>query len=114
MDIMTRIHRGIHVVDANGKNMGKIDDFQAGEPESVMSVGLLDSTRHHPVGHPFVESAAVLTEADLSDEEAERLAHSGWVRIHKGPHLHPHFLPADEIDRVEDDKVWLKPGVKLK
>jgi len=36
------------------------------------------------------------------------------VRIHKVPLTHGHFLPADEIDRVDDDKLRLKPGITLK
>jgi len=65
MDIMTGIRKGMHVVDANGKNLGRIDEFQAGDPEAVMADELLESSRHHPGAHPFSESVDVLTDANL-------------------------------------------------
>ena len=109
MDIMTQVREGMHVVDADGKDLGKIKDFQSGDPEAVTAGEALTA----PDG-AFVGSVGILMDADLPQEEAERLSRSGWVRIHKGLFTHDHFLPADEVDRIEDDKVWLRPGVHLR
>jgi hypothetical protein len=109
MDIMAEIREGMHVVDADGKDVGKVTEFSAGDPESV-TVG---EGRRVPDGS-FVGSVGILMDADLTEEEAERLSHSGWVRIHKGLFTHDRFLPADELDRIEDDRLLLKPGVHLK
>lgn len=107
MDIMTQIREGMHVVDSDGKDLGKVRDFQAGDTEAVTAgVPGLDES--------LVGSVGVLLDADVPQEEAERLSHSGWVKIHKGLFTGDRFLPADELDRVEDDKLWLKPGITLK
>ncbi len=110
MDIMTQIREGMHVVEADGKDVGKVRDFAAGDPDAVTIEG---ESRPRDDG-TLVGSAGVLSDANVPREEAERLAHSGWVRVHKGLFTHDHFLPADELDRVEDDRVWLRPGIHLK
>jgi len=108
MDITTEIREGMHVVDSEGKEVGRVKDFQAGDPDSLTAG--VDDTADGVLGG----SVGVLMDADVSREEAERLSHSGWVRIHKGLFSHDRFLPADELDRIDDDKLWLKPGITLK
>jgi hypothetical protein len=108
MDIMTQIREGMHVVDSDGKDVGKIRDFQAG-----------DGTDEFAVGSPGVLGAdeplaGVLGDADLPRHEAERLSRLGWVKIHKGLFTGDRFLSVEELDRVDDDKVWLRPGINLK
>ncbi|MDQ4137808.1 MAG: hypothetical protein M3116_03030 [Actinomycetota bacterium] len=107
MDIMTQIREGMHVVDSDGKDVGKVRDFQAGDTEGVTAGGPAPD-------ESLVGSVGILMDADLPREEAERLSHSGWVKVHKGLFTGDRFLPADEIDRVDDDKLWLKPGITLK
>jgi hypothetical protein len=110
MDIMTQIREGMHVVDADGKNVGKVKDFQAGDTNTVTIEGEGD-LRDEP---PLVGSSGILADADLSQEEQERLTHSGWVRIHKGLLARDHFVPAEALGRVEDDRLVLRPGVHFK
>jgi len=108
MDIMTQIREGMHVVDADGKDLGKVTEFQAGDPDAVTTGEAMSA----PDGS-FVRSVGLLMDADIPQEEAERLSHSGWVRIHKGLFTHDRFLPADQLDRIEDDRLWLRPGIHL-
>ncbi len=108
MDILAEVRENMHVVDADGKNLGKIKDFESGDPEAV-TVG---EDRHSP-NNSFVGSSGILLDVDLPPEEVQRLAHSGWVRVHKGFFSHDRFIPADELDRVADDKLWLKPGIRI-
>ncbi|MDQ4137807.1 MAG: hypothetical protein M3116_03025 [Actinomycetota bacterium] len=110
MDIMTQIREGMHVVDADGKDVGKVSDFAAGDPQGVTVEGQ-DDVRDEP---RLVGSPGILADAGLPREEVERLSHSGWVKVHKGLFTGDRFLPADEIDRVDDDKLRLKPGITLK
>jgi hypothetical protein len=110
MDIMTRIREGMHVVDADGKDVGKVRDFQAGDQEAFTVGELNDVSR----SDPLVASGGILADTDLPREEVERLSRSGWVRIHKGILTRDHFIPADEVDRVEEDRLVLRAGIHLK
>ena len=105
MDIMTEIREGMHVVDTDGKDVGKVRDFQAGDPEAVTVDGATDD--------PLVMGGP-LGDTDLPRHEAERLIRLGWVKIHKGLFTGDRFVSAEELDRVEDDKLLLRPGVHLK
>ena len=109
MDIMTQIREGMHVVDSDGKDVGKVRDFQAGDAAgdaTIGTAGALDATLGGSVG--------VLEDADLPRHEAERLSRTGWVKIHKGLFTGDRFLSVDELDRVDDDKLWLRSGIHLK
>ena len=105
MDIMTQIREGMHVVDSDGKDVGKIRDFQAG-----------DGTDEFAVGTPGADEplAGALGDADLPRHEAQRLSRLGWVKVHKGLFTGDRYLSAEELDRVDDDKVWLRQGIHLK
>ena len=102
MDIMTQIREGMHVVDSDGKDVGKIREFQAGDGTDEFAVG---------TDEPL---AGALEDADLPRHEAQRLSRLGWVKVHKGLFTGDRFLSVEELDRVQDDKVWLRPGIQLK
>jgi len=104
MDIMVGVREGQHVVNSDGKDVGTLKDFQAGEPEDEVMEDDLS----------LAGSGGVLVMAELSPDEAVRLSRTGWVRIHKGRFHHDRFLSLEGLDRVDDDKLWLKPGVDLK
>jgi hypothetical protein len=101
MDIMTQVREGMHVVDSDGKDVGKIREFQAG-----------DGTDEFAVGDDDLSGA--LADADIPRHEARRLSRLGWVKVHKGLFTGDRFLSVEELDRVDDDKVWLRPGISLK
>jgi hypothetical protein len=104
MDIMVGLSEGQEVVDSDGKHVGKVRDFAAGEPEDEVSEA--DAS--------LAGSGGTMMLAELSTEDAFRLSRSGWVRIQKGHFTHDRFLPLSDLDRVDGDKLWLKSGVHLK
>jgi hypothetical protein len=111
MHIMTQIREGMHVVYSDGKDVGKIRDFQAGDESEEYGGGAITGSAHdEPVGGQL----DALSAADLPRHEMERLNRIGWVKVHKGLFTGDRFLSVEELDRVEDDKVWLKPGITLK
>ena len=111
MNIMTQIREGMHVVYSDGKDVGKIRDFQAGDETDELGGGAVTgSAPDEPVGGGL----DALSGADLPRHEVERLNRIGWVKIHKGLFSGDRFLSVEELDRVEDDKVWLKPVITLK
>jgi hypothetical protein len=103
MEIITEISEGMHVVDWEGNDLGKVKDFQSGDPEEFGGV--------EPPDASLIGSIGPLIDADVPQAEAEHLSRIGWVRIHKGMFHHDKFVGADGLDRLEDDKLWLKPGV---
>ena len=110
MDIMAQIREGMHVVDSDGKDVGKIRDFQAGDGTDEFAAGVPGGVA---ADDPLVDTGP-LGDADLPRHEAQRLGRLGWVKIHKGLFTGDRFLSAEELDRVDDDKVWLRPGIHLK
>jgi hypothetical protein len=111
MDIMTQIREGMHVVDSDGKDVGKIRDFQAGDGTDEFAGGAAAGAGPD---QPLAGPVGALLEEDLPRHEAQRLSRLGWVKVHKGLFTGDRFLSAEELDRVEDDKVWLRPGIELK
>jgi len=104
MDIMVGLSEGQEVVDSDGKHVGKVRDFAAGEPEDVVSES--DAS--------LAGAGGTMVLSQLSTEDAYRLSRSGWVRIQKGRFTHDRFVSLDDLDRVDADKLWLKSGVHVK
>jgi hypothetical protein len=105
MEIMTQLTEGMHVVDSDGKDVGKVRDFQAGDPEGFIGIdGAAPDAS-------LMGSVGPLIDADVPQAEAERLSRLGWVRIHRGILHHDRFVAADGLDRIDDEKLYLKPGV---
>lgn len=106
MDPMQQVREGMHVVDANGKEIGKIEDFKMGDPAVVTATGARDITEAD-----FLDAFG--KRDDLSQHLAKRLLRLGYVKIdRKGLFRHDQLVGADQLDRVDDGKLFLKAGYK--
>jgi hypothetical protein len=84
-----KIFEGMRVVDANGKEIGKVDFVKMGDPGAVTTRGQDEGARPN-VPPPF----------------ADRLLRIGYIKVdRKGLFARDVYAAASEIDRVEDDPV---------
>jgi hypothetical protein len=86
------VREGMKVVDASGKEIGKVEFVKMGDPEAV-------TTQGEETGSD---------EPRIADERRDRFLRVGFVKIDRKGFLRPDaYVPADEIDRVQDDAVHL-------
>lgn len=109
MAVIEQVREGMHVVASNGKKVGKVKDLKMGDPGAVTADGQTD-----PETGGLVDTgiAAFAATSKLPHHTAERLLRIGYVEVDKSGLLTGHtYFAADELDRVEDDKLWLKEGL---
>jgi hypothetical protein len=89
---ITKVLEGMPVVDASGKEIGKVEYVKMGDPDAVTTMG-----EEAEGGEPHV-----------AGEPRERLLRMGFVKIDRKGILRPDaYVASDEIDRVEDGVVHL-------
>lgn len=109
MAIIEQVREGMHVVASDGKKVGKVEDLKMGDPEAVTSDGQTDPETGGLV-NTAIDGFAVSSK--LPRHAAERLLRMGYVKVDKPGLLAGHaYFASDELDRVEDDTVWLKEGL---
>ncbi|WP_150309108.1 DUF2171 domain-containing protein [Planctomonas psychrotolerans] len=106
MDTMLSVREGMRVVGSDGSKFGTVEDLKIGDPEAVTADGQVDPETDGIADdgiRSFEESSG------LSHHEAERLQRIGYVKVKRGAIFGRHaYLGADELDRVEDDVLWIK------
>lgn len=101
------VREGMRVVDADGNEVGKVDEVQLGDPEAAST---------HGEGRPsdgFMEgiaSAFTDTGPDVHPQLAARLTRTGYVKVDPGLGRKDRFAAADQVQRVADDVVYLTVG----
>lgn len=108
MTVIEQVREGMHVVASDGKKVGKVDDLKMGDPEAITAEGQTDPETGGLINTGI---AAFAAESRLPHHTAERLLRIGYVKVDKPGLLTGHaYFAADELDRVEDDTLWLKAG----
>jgi len=95
---------GMRVVDANGDELGKVDDIKMGDPGAASTRGEQydDGDLVEDIGR------AVFGDSDLPEQIREDLIRVGYIRVDgKGWFDTDYFVAANEISRVEGDTVHL-------
>ena len=84
-----KVVEGMRMVDANGKEIGKVDFVKMGDPEAITTRGQDEAARPN-LPKPF----------------ADRLLRIGYLKVdRKGLFARDVYVAASEIDRVEEDPV---------
>ncbi|MGH1525429.1 hypothetical protein ACRAWC_15810 [Leifsonia sp. L25] len=105
MTVMEQVREGMHVVGPDGEKIGKVKDLKMGDPEAVTADGQTDPETGGLLGTLIDDFAQ---HARLPRHTAERLLRLGYVKIDKSGLLAGHeYVASDELDRVEDDTLWL-------
>ena len=93
------VREGMRVIDSTGHEVGRVTVVKMGDPEAV-------TTQGQTLG--LDEAGLDISRPDLPPELAERLLRVGFVKVdRKGLFRKDAYIPADQIDRVEDNIVRL-------
>ena len=106
---MSRVREGMHVVDASGQDVGKVDIVRMGDPEAATTEGNEDMPNR-----PFDVLAEALggeKEPDVPEPLRSRLVRSGYLKL-DGPKLFDadRYVPGDYVRDVSGDRVQLSVG----
>jgi hypothetical protein len=96
----------MRVLDANGDDVGTVEDLKMGDSSAATTEGQ-SVTSDDGLFQDLVKG---LTDggADLSDEQRERLLRLGYIKVdRKGLFKGDLYVAADDIERVSDDSVYL-------
>lgn len=111
MEVIEQVREGMHVVASDGQKVGKVEDLKMGDPEAITAEGQTDPETGGLVNTGI---AAFAETSKLPHHTAERLLRIGYIKVDKPGLLTGHaYFTADELDRVEDDTVWLKEGLSV-
>lgn len=109
MAVIEQVREGMHVVASDGKKVGKVEDLKMGDPEAITAEGQTDPETGGLVNTGITAFAAA---SKLPHHTAERLLRIGYVKVDRSGLSTGHaYFASDELDRVEDDTLWLKEGL---
>ena len=104
---MARVQEGMHVVDAAGEDVGKVEYLQMGDPQAVTTEG----NEHRPVdlvGEVVERALPEETEPDVPDPLRTELQRTGYLKI--GGHGiggKARYVSSEHVSQVSDDTVRL-------
>lgn len=109
-DPLAQVREGMDVVDASGEKVGTVESIKMGDPEAATTQGQTGAESDSFLSS--VSQAIGAGEApDVHRQRAEHLLRVGYVKIdHSGMFSGHGYAAADEVDRVENDRVYLKPN----
>ena len=114
--ILARVHEGMPVYDADGADFGSVAEvFFGGASDTALEEG---GTTLAAPNSPLSRSSTLLGNVtgetagdDLPDEMVQRLLREGYLRVRRpGLLARDEFIVADQIARVSEDGVYLRPS----
>lgn len=104
--ILNAVQRGMHVVDASGEDVGRVDMIRMGDPEAATTAGNADMSVT-PLDVIAV-AAGGEEEPDVPEPLRSRLVRSGYLKL-AGAHLFDadRYVPAEYVRDISDDRVRL-------
>lgn len=110
-NILTSIHEGMGVFDANGDRVGTVKFVKFGDenPNQPGTEAVTAAPENHQRDSLIENIAeAVIITSDENPELEARLLRSGYIRIDRGLMRGDRFAGSDDIAAVIDDRVVLK------
>jgi hypothetical protein len=103
---LSRVQRGMHVVDASGEDVGKVDVIHMGDPEAATTAGN-ETVNATPLDR-VAEALGADSEPDVPEPLRSRLIRSGYIKV-DGAHLldADRYVPGKYVRSVADDRVQL-------
>jgi hypothetical protein len=108
--LIERVQEGMHVIDADGKDIGSVQSLKMGDPEALTTEG-----NEPTVSAGYIPLTTDADEPAVPEPLRSDLLRVGYVKV-DGPDLfdNDRYLRADVIERVEGDKVYLRlPAARL-
>ena len=107
MNAMNRVREGMHVVDAAGEDVGRVEQIHMGDELATTTDG---NEARNPTPFDLVaEALGGEHEPDVPEPLRSRLVRSGYLKL-DGPHLleADRYVPTEYITAVEGDRVRLR------
>lgn len=96
------VREGMHVLDADGQEVGTVVQVQMGDAQAVTGEGQQGS-----VGMSALLAAAFTAGPTIPEQERERLVRLGYLRLAGGLLSGDRYVTADHVVRVDGDRVQL-------
>lgn len=104
---LSAVREGMHVVDAAGEDVGKVETVQMGDVEAGTTAGNEDMPAR-PLDL-FAEALGGEREPDVPEPLRSRLVRDGYVKIDSSKLLDAdRYVPSSDVRGVEGDRVMLK------
>lgn len=105
MNVIEQVREGMRVVGPDGDEIGTVELVTMGDPQAVTTEGQGASD-----SGSYVEMMGSVFEnhPDVPRERAERLLRVGYIRIDGKGFSKDSYAASDQLDRVEDDTVYLR------
>lgn len=102
---IARVREGMPVVDAEGKEVGRVDYVQMGDPEAATAP---DDRPRDPVARAAEVFLPQEREPDVPEPLRSRLRRTGYIKI-DGPDLldTDRYVSSQRVSDVSDDRVRL-------
>jgi hypothetical protein len=102
--LIERVQEGMRVIDADGKDIGRVEHLKMGDPEALTTAG-----NEPTVSAGYVPLTDDADEPEVPEPIRSDLLRVGYVKV-DGPGIldTDRYLRADVIERVEGDKVYLR------
>jgi hypothetical protein len=106
-DLLNRVRDGMHVVDAAGKDVGRVELMRMGDPEASTTAGNEEVRGAQPLDL-VAEALGDESEPDVPEPLRSRLVRDGFIKI-DGPGLldADRYVSARFVRDVAEDRVHL-------
>jgi hypothetical protein len=103
---LNRVQPGMHVIDASGEDVGRVDAIHMGDPSAVTTAGNED--RNATLLDHVAESLGGEAEPDVPEPLRSRLIREGYLKLDSAGLLaSDRYVPADCVRGIADDRVQL-------
>lgn len=104
---MSEVRVDMQVVDADGTEVGTVEEVKMGDPEAVTAQGQASEQHSGPLG--LLVGAFDMDDTSLSDERRAGLLRLGYIKVDvKGAFKGDRYYSSDDIEQVVDDVVYLR------
>src|SRR2546422_2953886 len=102
--VMERVQEGMRVIDANGDDIGYVEQLKMGDPEALTTAG-----NEPTVSAGYVPLSGDAEEPEVPEPIRSDLLRVGYIKV-DGPDLFDtdRYVRADAVERVEGNRVYLR------
>jgi hypothetical protein len=106
VEALSEVREGMRVLDANGDEVGTVEQLKMGDPTAATAAGQTDGG-DDGLFEDLVEGLAGGGD-DLPDEQRERMLRLGYIKVDRaGLFKDDIYVTGDDIRRVSGDSVHL-------
>lgn len=108
MNPLSRVREGMHVVDAKGEDVGKVEMVQMGDADARTTAGN-EERPVNPMFEAFAEALGGEREPDVPEPLRSRLVRAGYVKIDSSRLMDAdRYVSSSNVREVSGDRVMLR------